>query len=462
MTARRFSWRTIMLIAVVCPALVYGGVYYYSARGEGNAPYRKELPSPTPPLQPEHVTGDCAQVLPEVGAFPEIDRLLPHPAKCIVYRATIPAGELLSAPGFSLAVTEDFPPANQPGRGKELDLADLEAAKTRLIEAGWKLEPPNRVTAPDGVPSAPFHAEFRRILPDKTRQYFKVDTGTRLKFTLTSLPAPRVDFHLPSPSTLASHSSLVREVRFPELAPFPGLTYFNFNYRGGVRYFPAPDAQQNRNNDGWWVSGWSRIYHYDPAKISPLVAGLLYKDAMREAGWLISNDMSFDVRPNSGSAGGTFLDGDRELDGSVGFAEEGVYVLLTDIGLQRKAVQMLQQWKTDCAAVIPGLEFQAGESGLSEASQAALEAFLEARRIATDERESISFELRGRADPTGNRMSNLDLATARAEAVKTWLVAHEVPPETLSISAYGDWEAGAAGEATPKRVVSVAKMGCTH
>ncbi len=454
----RHGIRLLPPVIVTLLVLIAVAVFGYGRLFDAGKPYLRELlPTAWQPAQPIFAEGDCTQLLPELREFPEIGKLylLVRPSSCAIYRGAIAAGEVLSAPGSYLAVAESI--NNAPGRDKEAELAIHKSAKSILLSSGW-----TETSTLDGL-GVGMHAEFRRILPDKTRQYFYLETLYRLKLSVVSLPTPRIDLRLPKPATFKSHSPSADKDRFPELPPFPGLIHQSLTSGGDNNFYTPADPALKRDAYSWRASRWIRNYSYDSSKVPALAAALLYKDAFRDAGWSVGSDFNFESLPSRTHARAEIVVGNRELSASVGF-DGTANVILTDIGFQREVAAVIRQWKLACVAIIPGLDFPTGQSSLSDAAQSALEVLLEARQI--DESwisppVNIALELRGRADSTGNRKNNLELAAARAKAVAEWLTAHGVPPEKLILNAFGDWEIDGTNESTPKRAVTVAKLGCT-
>jgi len=431
-------------------AIVYAGVVVYDLEKQhlGLSP------------RPEFATGDCARLLPERREFPEIGRLLAlvRPVDCAVYRGSMPAGEILSGPGSYLSVAEGV--HNQLGKGETVDSATLESARKILADAGW------REVATISWAGDRLHAEFHRILADKTRQYLALKTAHVLKLALVSLPTPRIDIRLSSPAAFASRAPAASDDRFAELTPLPGFVAQGLHYADGDQYFTPADPDLGRDAYSWWAPKWVRTYRYDPEKLPPLAASLLYKDALRDAGWRVGKNYAFEGIPRQPGAHAEIAIDDRELVADMIFSGNAARIILTDVGFQRRVAAIVQQWKLDCVATVRGLEFAPGQSDLSKAAQEALETVLDARQVAgrqhrEDHPQGVVLELRGRADPSGGRQSNSDLAMARANAVKTWLVERGVPGETLGVSAFGDWETSAAEEGVPRRTVSVAKLACT-
>jgi outer membrane protein OmpA-like peptidoglycan-associated protein len=418
--------------------------------------------APAPSI-PDRAMGVCTQIVHELRELPEIEFLLPHPGSCTIYRAQIPAGEILAAPGIYRAITEESPPYDKLERNKIAELLTLKSAETSLTNAGWHLDPENRFTTHDGI-NEPIHAEYWRVLPDKTRQYVLLDNSGRMKLSIISLPAPKITLHLPDPGIFPSRVPSRSETQFPELPPSPGLIQQRFFYGMTEQYSTDEDPVTKRPSYGWWAPRWERTYRYDSTKQSALAVALLYKDALREAGWSVGHNYYFDFAPQSGNVDAKTWDRDRELIAHVSIQGDGnASISLTDIAFQRKVAALKQQWKQFCIATVPRLEFPPNGNTLSDAAQLALHVLLEAYRTEAKGANDVevALELRGRADPTGNRKKNLMLAAARAENVKAWLVDHEIPANNLSIRSFGDWESGAKNESLPIRTVSVAKLACS-
>ncbi|MBS1198594.1 MAG: OmpA family [Proteobacteria bacterium] len=415
-------------------------------------------------VRPEYVTGNCTKFLPEAQEIPEIGSLLSlvQPSDCDIHRGTIPAGEILAASGSYLAVSKG---SYKPGMGRAANLAMLASATKILASAGWQ----ELATYPGNGNVKELRAEFRRILPDQTRQYFHLQTDDKIKLKMVTLPTPRLNLSLPKPETLASQHPAVAD-RFSELPPLPGLEYKGLSFGGGEQQYTPADPKLGRPAYTWPAPSWVRTYRSDPAKISASAAARLYSDALRDAGWLVEKDYDLDgYMPNHVNA--YMSNHDRELIATLSFSGDETRISLTDIGFQRKVAAIVMQWNLDCVAVIPGLDFANKESALSESMKPALETLLEARQVehnryggkawTTRATEPVALEIRGRADASGQRAKNLRLAMARAETVKAWLVENHVPPETLSTISFGDLKSDETSEGLPSRTVTVAKLGCS-
>lgn len=441
-----------VIVGLISGAIYFGGMAY------DNINLRFEF---TP--RPRAAAGDCGQSLPEAKEHAEIGRLLRlgEAKNCTVHRKTIHPGELLSKGGSYLAVVVEE--GKQKAGEAAVASSSLESWKKSLSGSGW------REDEQTNGPRDHFHAAFRRELEDQSRQYLSVHIDQTIQIALLSLPTSRVEFRLPKPATFVSHVVHAKNENFAELPPPPGLLLTGAGHSQSSWSIkptnPALSASRKLAEYTWIARTWERTYRYDSAALPPAAMTRLYSDALREAGWQIN--WNHGVKQAADGLSASFhSSGDRELHASVVFGQDEAKISLTDLGFQKKVADIFQQWKADCVAEISGLKFSPGESALSKEALAALEILLEARLAAIERREfgndprPLILELRGHADPSGGRRANSDLALARANVVKTWLIARGVPDEYLGVSTYGDWPDDTGMETTPGREVTVAQLPC--
>lgn len=85
------------------------------------------------------------------------------------------------------------------------------------------------------------------------------------------------------------------------------------------------------------------------------------------------------------------------------------------------------------AIVLEGIVFATGKADISSES----EMILEKAYNTLEQNPEIEVEIQGHTDNTGSRATNSKLSQARADAVKTWLVAKGIAAERIAAKGYG-------------------------
>ncbi len=98
------------------------------------------------------------------------------------------------------------------------------------------------------------------------------------------------------------------------------------------------------------------------------------------------------------------------------------------------------------------LIFGHNSATLSESGQQQLETVARYLKL----RRDLTLVIEGYTDHTGDAAYNMDLATRRAAAVRSWLRVHGVPSDRMVLAIYGESVADPAGNVLDRRVVVIA------
>jgi OOP family OmpA-OmpF porin len=231
----------------------------------------------------------------------------------------------------------------------------------------------------------------------------------------------------PPPITVALVEPSARPEKMPtgETGDFPFLTPI-----------PHSVARGGRNNDTPWNLIWKgsnemqtvadgsldRSYTYPD--LSPLLFGTVYHDALIKAGWDVAQDApDHPIIAHYSKKG-------RNLWAYVTLGGDD-YTL--KVGKEGAPEQLKANLAKDCHVALYGVLFDFNKSTLQAASDGALQQV--AALMAAN--PSLKIEIQGHTDNVGGDAYNQTLSEARAHAVMTWLIAHNVAAARMTATGYG-------------------------
>lgn len=186
-------------------------------------------------------------------------------------------------------------------------------------------------------------------------------------------------------------------------------------------------------------------YYTPPPTLSRLEMVLVYREALKAAGW--------DVLPIEDRILAHYAKNGRNLWVEIGRAADdsstGLTYSVEDVGAEDWGKPLF----SDCRLTLRGITFDFNKATLKADSTPVLE---KAAGLLKS-RPKLGFEVQGHTDNVGGEESNLKLSKARAESVRSWLVAHGVGAQQLISQGYGESRPVAdndsdAGRASNRRV----------
>jgi OOP family OmpA-OmpF porin len=297
----------------------------------------------------------------------------------------------------------------ETGKGTD-PVAEWNKIKPAFLQNGWTVFKESRTGglletlqyAKNGVQA------WANVDTDGSPLIFRVDVIeiAPLPFTLTLAPPAA------TPEKIATDTG-----DFPYLAPLPGSKF----HRGGTDNTPfrvtPPGAQEEEV-----VANGTLIRYYDFPEISNVLLTTAYRDALIRGGWTIVHEENSVIRAHYAQRG-------RNIWAMVS-PSNGAYILnVADAG----AVDLGASLAKACHVALYGVLFDFNKSTLLPASDGALQPA--ATLMAAD--KTLKLEVQGHTDNVGADAYNQTLSDARAKAVVTWLIQHDVAADRLTAKGFG-------------------------
>jgi len=204
---------------------------------------------------------------------------------------------------------------------------------------------------------------------------------------------------------------------FPYVTPLAGAKLLTTRHDDGPLNVAVADHDPQYVGTGTQ----SKMYR-GPANVSPLDFSSTYEGAFRNAGWTVTENNGATVTAHYAKNG-------RDLWARVFQEGADVWdVTVADVGAGLKAALA-----KNCRVALYGINFDFNKATIRAESEPVLEQVASVMKSLAG-----AFELGGHTDNVGGAAYNAKLSQARAESVKSWLVAHGIAASRLTAKGYGD------------------------
>jgi OOP family OmpA-OmpF porin len=251
---------------------------------------------------------------------------------------------------------------------------------------------------------------------------------------------------LPAPAT--TPEKVGESAPFPFLLPLPGARTGSVDPDNGPMYVTFKDEEQPTMVA---TNSIKKDYH-DLQAISNLQFVLEYNAALTKAGWQIVAQ-SQGINQSDATLTAHYAKNGRDIWAYMHFGGD----LSISVG---EAGDLAAALAKSCHVPIYGITFDFNKTSIRPDSDAALQ------KIVTllQQDAPLKIEVQGHTDNVGGDDYNQKLSQGRADAVKTWLVAHGTTADRVTTRGYGRQQPIAdntsdEGRAKNRRV-EVAKAGC--
>ncbi|HEY2094717.1 MAG TPA: OmpA family protein [Thermoanaerobaculia bacterium] len=215
----------------------------------------------------------------------------------------------------------------------------------------------------------------------------------------------------------AQPETFTDEQDFPYVTPLAGAELQKTGHDDGP--FNAAPADHDPQYVGSGTQ--SKMYH-GPANVSPIDFSSTYDAAFRNAGWTVTENNGATVTAHYAKNG-------RDLWARVFQEGADVWdVTVADVGGGLKGALA-----KNCRVALYGINFDFNKATIRPDSEPVLQ---QVTSVMTS--TPGAFELGGHTDTVGGSASNAKLSQARAESVKSWLVAHGIAPARITAKGSGD------------------------
>jgi outer membrane protein OmpA-like peptidoglycan-associated protein len=330
--------------------------------------------------------------------------------------------------------------AKLPGDGKQRWSAVVDALK----RGGWQV-------MLDGRDWGPPYVTMKRVDAGK-ETWMSMWVFEEAALEVVEVGPPSVQLKLAAPTT--GIAKVADGADFPQLGHFPGSKLAS----------SAPDTRPlmlalDPNAEPVMVAAGGVVKSYTvPAQTSPLEQVVVYRDALKAAGWTM---FDVNVLPTTSDPSLTahYAAGAVDLWCYVHTGEQ-LAVEVFDAGGEREAAKLKAELDRSCRVAIYGVNFDFDKATLRPDAGPALESI---RKLLTDFKE-LKVELGGHTDNVGERGYNQKLSETRVGTVKSWLTEHGVAGERLTTKGYADTQPIASNDAAEGRAknrrVELRKLDC--
>lgn len=203
-----------------------------------------------------------------------------------------------------------------------------------------------------------------------------------------------------------------------DVPPFPGTTPSGES----TVAFIVPSA----SGDGAFIADASRLRTFAaPKSLSRHEAITSYDAAFKKAGWVIDYASTID--------GVLYAhDPKRNVWAAIGHRADGTEQSFTIATVDRSSDDWGKLLDAECKLTLRGVVFDFDKATLKKESDAVL-----SRAADVLKTRARAIEVQGHTDNVGDDAYNQKLSEQRAQAVRTWLVAHGVPGDRVSAAGYG-------------------------
>jgi outer membrane protein OmpA-like peptidoglycan-associated protein len=213
---------------------------------------------------------------------------------------------------------------------------------------------------------------------------------------------------------------------FPFLLKFPGAKLVKTDHDDAPFLVTLEDGK-----DPVAVASGSVIKTYElPAKTSNIEQIVVYRDALKAAGWTIV-ELNIAVTTNDPNLTAHYAKGTIDLWAHV---HAPGMLQVADAGAERGSAQLKATLDKACKVAIYGVNFDFDKATLRTDATPALDAIY---KLLTDYKD-LKVELGGHTDNVGDRKYNQTLSEQRVNSVKAWLVKKGVTADRLTTHGYAD------------------------
>jgi outer membrane protein OmpA-like peptidoglycan-associated protein len=225
--------------------------------------------------------------------------------------------------------------------------------------------------------------------------------------------------------TLVEPSATPEKMPTGEKGDFPFLTPIPHSVPNGGRDSSAPwSLKWKGSSEMQTVASGTLDRSYKYPDLSSLLFGTVYHDALIKAGWDV--DQSAPDQPIIAH----YAKKGRNLWAYVNLGGDDYTIR---VGKEGAPDQLKAGLAKDCHVALYGVLFDFNKSTLQPASDGALQ---QVAALMTAN-PSLKIEIQGHTDNVGGDAYNQTLSEARAHAVMTWLIAHNVTAARMTATGYG-------------------------
>ena len=293
--------------------------------------------------------------------------------------------------------------------------------------------------------------------PMATLQYLKGGVEAWIRMQLFNPEDITFDFvevkpftsTLTLPSPAPTPEKIAEDKPFPYLAPMPGGTMGGGDPDNGAMYVKFKGDEESTMVAPATLR---KDYHGMP-KVSNLQFILEYRSALTKAGWQIVEE-SQGFNQSDATLTAHYAKGSRDIWAYLHF---GGGDLSVSVG---EASDLAAALKKDCHVPLYGITFDFNKTTLRPDSEGALQRIVGVLQADA----ALAIEVQGHTDNVGGDDYNQKLSQGRADAVKTWLVAHSIPATRITTKGYGRQQPIAPNDSDEGRAknrrVEIARAGC--
>ncbi len=298
------------------------------------------------------------------------------------------------------------------------DRAKWTALVGALQKAGWQLALSRRDWNPP-------YASMKLVKAGKESWLFMwVGDDTSLEVVEKGDPTVKLALAPPTDGT----GKLRDGDDFPFLKRFPGAKLSTTSH-DEAPFLVALDADK----DPVAIASATTIKRYDlPAHTSGLEEVVVYRDALKAAGWTIV-DLNIAVTTGDPNLTAHYAKGAVDVWAHV---HAGGTLQVADAGAERASTKLKAELDRVCKVAIYGVHFDFDKATLRPDAAPALDAIA---RLLTDYKD-LKVELGGHTDNVGDRAYNQKLSEQRVGSVKVWLVKKGIVADRMTTRGYADTE----------------------